>query len=147
MQATQNQQKIYADRHMVECSFEVGDLVFLRLQPYRQSSLKKSSVEKLKPRFYGPYRVIRRVGEVAYELELPEGSKIHNVFHVSCLKKVMGQQASTATELPPLDEEGQLELNPEDILDVRERRLRSRVIREYLVRWRDLPVEDATWEG
>lgn len=100
MQATQNQQKIYADRHMVECSFEVGDLVFLRLQPYRQSSLKKSSVYKLKPRFYGPYRVIRRVGEVAYELELPEGSKIHNVFHVSCLKKVMGQQASTATELP-----------------------------------------------
>jgi hypothetical protein len=70
LQTAQNQQKIYADRHRVERTFEVGDLVFLRLQPYRQSSLKKSGAEKLKPRFYGPYRVTRRVGEVAYELEL-----------------------------------------------------------------------------
>jgi hypothetical protein len=103
-------QKISADRHRIERSFEVGDLVFLRLQPYRQSSLKKSGAEKLKPRFYGPYRIMRRVGEVAYELELPEGSKIHNVFHVSCLKKAVGQFISTSEELPPLDEEGQLEL-------------------------------------
>jgi hypothetical protein len=147
LQVAQNQQKMYADRHRVERSFEVGDLVFLRLQPYRQSSLKKSGAEKLKPRFYGPYRVIRRVGEVAYELELPEGSKIHNVFHVSCLKKALGQQVTSSAELPPLDEEGQLVLIPEEILDVRERKLRSRVIREYLIRWRDLPVEDATWEG
>jgi hypothetical protein len=61
---------------------------FLRLQPYRQSSLKKSGAEKLKPHFYGPYRVIQRVGEVAYELELSEkGSKIHNVFHVHASKR------------------------------------------------------------
>ena len=64
-------------------------MVFLRLQPYRQSSLKRSRAEKLKPRFYGSYRVIKKVGEVAYELELPEGSKIHNIFHVSCLKKAV----------------------------------------------------------
>jgi hypothetical protein len=64
---------IYADKHRVERNFEEGDLVFLRLQPYRQSSLKRSGAEKLKPRFYGPYRIIRRVGEVAYELELSRG--------------------------------------------------------------------------
>jgi hypothetical protein len=90
LQSAQNQQKIYADRHRVERSFEVGDLVFLRLQPYRQSSLKRSGVEKLKPKFYGPYRVIKRISEVAYELDLPEGRNIHNVFHVSCLKKAVG---------------------------------------------------------
>jgi hypothetical protein len=118
LQTTQNQQKLYADRHRVERTFEVGDLVFLRLQPYRQSSLKKSGAEKLKPCFYGPYRVVQRVGEVAYELELPEGSKIHNVFHVSCLKKALGQQVTTSTELPPLDEEGQLVLVPEEVLEV-----------------------------
>jgi hypothetical protein len=56
LQTTQNQQKIYANRHRVEHSFEVGDLVFLLLQPYRQSSLKRSGAEKLKPKFYGPYR-------------------------------------------------------------------------------------------
>jgi hypothetical protein len=109
--------------------------------------LKRSGAEKLKPRFYGPYRVIRRVGEVAYELELPKGSKIHNVFHVSCLKKAVGQQINTSKELPPLDKEGQLELVPEEVLEQRERRLRNRIIRECLVRWRGLPVEDAMWEG
>ena len=58
IQAAQNQQKIYADRHRVERSFEVGDFVYLRLQPYRQSSLKKKGAEKLQPRFYGPYKII-----------------------------------------------------------------------------------------
>jgi hypothetical protein len=87
---------------------------------------------------------------VAYELELPEGSKIHNVFHVSYLKKAVGQQITTSEELPPLDEEGQLELVPKEVLEHREhreRRLRSRVIRECLVIWRGLPLEDGTWEG
>jgi hypothetical protein len=112
LQATQNQQKIYVDRQRIERSFEVGDLVFLRLQPYKQSSLKRSGAEKLKPRFYGPYKIIRKVGEVAYELELPEGRKIHNVFHISFLKKAVGQQVIISEELQPLDEEGQLELVP-----------------------------------
>ena len=96
LQTTQNQQKFYADKHRTECKFEVGDIVILRLQPYRQSSLKRSGTEKLKPRFYGPYKVTRRVGEVAYELELLEGSKIHNIFHVSFLKKALGQQVTTS---------------------------------------------------
>lgn len=55
-------------------------MVFLRLQPYKQSTLKQKGGKKLKSRFYGPYRVTRRVGEVAYGLELTPGSKVHNVF-------------------------------------------------------------------
>ena len=66
-------------------------MVYLQLQPHQKSSLKQKGVEKLKPRFYGPYKVIRRIGQIAYELELPQGSKIHNVFHVSCLNKALGQ--------------------------------------------------------
>ena len=147
LSTTQNQQKMYADRGRVETQFEVGDLLYLCLQPYRQSTLKQNGAKKFKPRYYGPYRVIQRVGEVAYELELPQGSQIHNIFHVSCLKKALGQYVTAKTELPPTDDEGHLVLQPEAILDTRERHLRSRVVNEYLIRWRNLPDEDATWEG
>ena len=57
--------------------------------------------------------MIQKVGEVASKLELPIGSKIHNVFHVSCLNKVIGQHISISYTLPPLDDEGQLVLNLE----------------------------------
>ena len=90
MATAPNQQKLYADRGWVQRQFEVGDLVYLCLHPYRQSSLKQKGANKLKPRFYRPYRVIHKIGQVAYELELPQGNKIHNIFHVSCLKKALG---------------------------------------------------------
>ena len=143
----QDQHKIYADQKWVERSFQIGDLVFLRLQPYKQSSLKISGAEKLKPRFYGPYRILRRIGEVAYELELPENSKIHNIFHVSRLKRVLGKHINPCVDLLPLDNEGKLILEPETILEQRDRRLRNRTIPEYLVKWKNLPKEDATWVG
>eukprot|EP00253_Pinus_taeda_P012414 PITA_12414 len=91
--------------------------------------------------------VIRRIGQVAYELELPQGSKIHNIFHVSCLKKALGHHVTTTDELPPMDDEGHFVLQPQAIIDTRERRRRSRMVREFLVRWKNLPDEDATWES
>lgn len=121
--------------------------MFLRLQPFRQSSIKGNGTKKLKPRFYGPYPVVRKVGQVAYELELPLESKIHNTFHVSCLKKALVQQITPSLELPPLDYEGRLTLEPETVLNFREKRLRNKVIPEYLVKWKGIPPEDATWEG
>jgi hypothetical protein len=125
---------MYADKHRVEHIFEVGDLVYLCLQSYMKSSLKMKGGEKLKPQFYGPYMVSRRVGEVAYELELPEGCKINNVFHVSCLEKAVGQHFFISTEFPPLDEEGQLILIPEEVLETREKKLRNMSIKEYLIK-------------
>ena len=95
----QNQQKIYVDQKRVERSFQIGDLVFLRLQPYKQSSLKINGAEKLKPHFYGPYQILRKIGEVAYEIELPDNSKIHNIFHVSKLKRVLGKNINPCDDL------------------------------------------------
>ena len=101
----------------------------------------------MQPKFYEPYKVIKKVGKVAYALELPTSSKIHNVFHVSSLKKVVGQHTTTQTELPELDEEGRLQLEPESILETHTKGLRSRKITEYLIKWKKQPQEDATWEN
>jgi hypothetical protein len=117
------------------------------LQPYMQTPLKMKGEKKLKPRSYGPYMILRHVGEVAYELDLLERCKIHNFFYVSCLKRALGKHITTSTELPPIDEEGKLILVPKEILESREQKLRNRTIKEYLVKWKDLPIEDATWEG
>ena len=60
------------------------------------------------PRYYGPFRIVKRFGEVAYELVLPANSRVHNVFHVSHLKKALGQNVMPFAVLPPLDDEGKL---------------------------------------
>lgn len=84
---------------------------------------------------------------MSYELELPTWRKLHNIFQVSCLKRVLGKHVTKLTKLPPLDDEGNLIIELEAILETKERKLRSKLIRENLVRWKSLPDEDATWEG
>jgi hypothetical protein len=143
----QNRMKQQADQHRSERSFEVGDWVFLRLQPYKQMSLKQAKKDnKLSPKYYGPYKVLQKIGTMAYKLELPASSRVHPVFHVSCLKKVIGDKIPVQTILPELDEEGKIILEPEAITDTRIHQLRNRSISEYLIKWRKLPAEDSTWE-
>jgi hypothetical protein len=93
--------------------------------------------QKLAPKFYGPYTILKRVGPVSYQLALPNDSKLHLIFHVSCLKKVIGTKCQTQASLPKLDEEGSIWLQPQAVLDQRERRLRQRTIKEVLVQWKD----------
>ena len=121
----------------MERHLQVNDLVYLRLHPYKQATIMGKGLENLKPRFYGPYKVIQKIGEVANKLELPIGSKIHNVFHVSRLNNFIGQHISVSDTLPPLYYQGQLILISDKILKTRERRLRSITIKEYLVQWKD----------
>ena len=111
--------KQVADRHQREVVFKEGDMVFLKLQPYRQSSVFKCAHQKLASRYFWPYKIIQRIGVVAYKIQLPEGARIHPVFHVSLLKKVVGELSSNINEMPPVDDEGVLVLEPKSIVDTR----------------------------
>ena len=78
------------DSKRKEVQWSVGDLVYVKLRPYHQTTLTQRVNEKLAPRFYGPFKSIQKMGPVAYKLELPEKARIHPIFHVSLLKKAVG---------------------------------------------------------
>lgn len=96
--------KMFVDKKRTDRSFAVGDWVFLRLQPYRQKTVVLRHNLKLSPRFYGPFQIVERISAVAYKLNLPSSSRIHPVFHVSCLKKKLGEQVFPLPTLPPVDD-------------------------------------------
>ena len=142
--AAQARLKTQANRHRQERSFVVGDWVFLRLQPYRQQSLASKGRWKLSPRYFGPFQVLQKIGSVSYKLDLPSKSRIHPVFHVSCLKLKLGQHVTPLPTLPPVDEFGQVLTKPMAVLQKRTKSLRSRVITEVLVQWSGASLDDAT---
>ena len=73
---------------------------------------------KLALKFYGPYQVVARVGKVAYRLQLPPTATIHHVFHVSMLKKKLGNHQTPQTQLPPVNDAGQFMVESVQILDI-----------------------------
>ena len=83
---------------------------------------------------------------MAYKLQLLEGEKIHPVFYVSLLKKAMGESTTATVELPPIDDEGVIMLQPESIVDTRWLKRGGKLIEQSLVRWNKLPLEEVTWE-
>lgn len=89
-QAQARMKKLYDCKHS-EREFRVGDFVYLKLQPYHQTSLALRKNYKLSARYYGPFEVIGRIGKVMYRLKLPTTAKLHPVFHVSQLKKRSGK--------------------------------------------------------
>ena len=118
----QNRMKQQANQHRNKRSFNVGDWVFLQLQPYKQMSLKQAKKDnKLSPKYYGPYKVLQKIGTMAYKLELLAASRVHPVFHVSCLNKVIGDKLPVQAILPELDEEGKIIFEPEVVTETRTR--------------------------
>ena len=152
LKVAQSRQKSYADAKRKEVVYEIGDRAYLRVSPLR--GIKRFGIQgKLAPRFIGPYRVLARKGEVAYQLELPEAlSAVHNVFHVSQLKKCHPEMVGTPLrDTVPLEEvqlENDLtyEEEPVKILETAERTTRTKTIKFCKVQWSHHTEEEATWE-
>jgi hypothetical protein len=146
LETARNRMKQIADKKRTEREFEEGDWVFLKLQPYRQNSVAVRKNLKLNPRYYGPFQISKRIGMVAYELKLPEGSLIHPVFHVSLLKKKVGDATIVSSKLPISDKEGRMQIMPLAILDRKLMKKGNGAATAVLVQWSNLYPEDATWE-
>jgi hypothetical protein len=138
--------KKYADLRRSERDFEVGQMVYLRLQPYRQQSVVSRRSLKLSPRFYGPFKIIRKIGKVAYQLDLPLATRIHPVFHVSQLKLKLGSKNNILPQLPPVHVKGVIQSDPLKVLARRSKKKDNRAITEILVQWVGQTEDDASWE-
>ena len=104
-------------KHNIE--FNEGDLVFLKLQPYRQQTVFKRASHKIANIFYGPFAIEKHIDKVEYQLKLPTISRIHPVFHASLLKKKISDARVSCSHFPPLNNDGDVVLEPEEIIDTR----------------------------
>ncbi|KAI3672598.1 hypothetical protein L6452_38693 [Arctium lappa] len=125
----QSRQKSYADKRRSDLEFQIGDYVLLKVSPWK-GVIRFRKRGKLGPRYIGPYKVIARVGKVAYRLELPdELSLIHNTFHVSQLRKcVTDETAVIPLEDIQIDERLNYVENPIAIIERNTKTLRNKVI-------------------
>jgi len=146
LERAQRKMKQQADKHRVDRSLNIGDLVYVKLQPYRQQTVAARTSQKLSPKFFGPFPVIAQVGAVAYRLQLPAHSKVHPVFHISQLRKHVGNSTVQST-FPLMNDEGEIAAIPVAILDRRLKQVGHRGVVYLLVQWSTGSREDATWES
>jgi hypothetical protein len=148
LKVAQSRQKSHADTRRRNLEFKEGDYVCLKVSPMRGTKRFKVK-EKLAPRYVGPFQVMARRGEVAYQLQLPENiADVHPVFRVSQLKKCL----RVPEEQAPLEESHisndlTYPEHPVRILDEAEKRTRSKVWRMYKVQWSNHTEDEATWES
>ena len=119
----------------------MGDWALLRLRHRPVASLPEAPKGKLKPRYFGPYRVTEIINEVAVRLALPPRARLHDVFHVGLLKKWVGEPPAAPPPLPTVHNGAVV---PEPDRAVRARVARG--VRQVLIRWKGQPAASATWE-
>ncbi|KAL4585882.1 hypothetical protein LXL04_010509 [Taraxacum kok-saghyz] len=142
-----SRQKSYADKRRSDLEFQVGDHVLLKVSPWK-GVIRFRKRGKLGPRYIGPYKVIARVGKVAYRLELPvELSSIHNTFHVSQLRKcIVDDTAIVPLEDIQIDERLNYVEKPIAILERKIKKLRNKEIGTVKVQWQHRKGSEWTWE-
>jgi ribosomal protein L21E len=141
----QQRMKHQADKHRVEREFNVGDWVYLKLQPYVQQSVQRRANHKLSFKYFGPYLVLQRVGKAAYKLQLPDLAHIHLVVYISQLKQAIAPGTAVASDdqLQCLFMDTPAE-NPK-VLQTCLRKVGSSAVPHALVKWEAWPESWAVW--
>ncbi|GKE05972.1 putative reverse transcriptase domain-containing protein [Tanacetum coccineum] len=147
MQAAQDRQKSYADRKQKPVEFEVGDIVMLKVSPWK-GVVRFGKRGKLNPRYVGPFKVLAKVRKVAYRLELPqELSRVHHTFHVSNMKKCYADEPLVMPlEGIHVDDKLQFMEEPVEIMEREIKRLKRSRIPLVKVRWNSRRGPEFTWE-
>lgn len=144
LKKAQDSMKKYADARREDVTFFVGQWVYVKLRPTRQRSVAGVNHSKLSKCYFGPFKILARIGEVAYRLELPAGARIHPVFHCSLLRQYHGAPPST-TEPRPLEIIGHKPLQrPLCILDSKLDSSTSPPTQLVLTQWAEQPPEDTS---
>ncbi|CAM8999395.1 unnamed protein product [Rhodiola kirilowii] len=146
IQHAQHRMQQQVNKHRTDVEFPVDSWVYVKLQPYRQRSLRKGTSHKLAMRYYGPFRVMERIGRVTYKLELPPTARLHNVFHVSKLKLCRNTPPQQTVALPEYFRDNHPLHSPEKVLGFRTLLAQGRPVRQVLVQWQGQDSTDATWE-
>ena len=147
LKAARDRQKSYADVRRKPLEFNVGDMVMLKVSPWK-GVIRFGKRGKLSPRFIGPFKILARVGPVAYRLELPpELSSVHNTFHVSNLKKCLADESLIIPlEEIQLDDKLNFIEEPVEIMDRDVKQLKHSRIPIVKVRWNSQRGPEFTWE-
>ena len=139
LRIAQDKMKSYADMKRRHVEFEEGDMVFLKIRPYRQVSMCKKRNEKLSPKYFGSYRVLKKIGPVAYRMELPTAAT-----NISQLKKAFGECANKEELVPFLTENHEWLAVPDEVYGYQKN---GKGVWEVLMSWKGLPRHEATWEN
>jgi hypothetical protein len=146
LKASQDRKKIYADKNITHREFKVGDHVFLKVKA-NKSSLKLGSCAKLAAKFCGTFEILERIGPVTYMIAFPTPMSVHNVFHVSLLKKYIPDANHVIDwNVIQVEQEGAFQVHPVHILDRKVKQLWNQAIGLVKVQWTWYGPEDATWE-
>ncbi|XP_057975442.1 uncharacterized protein LOC131162853 [Malania oleifera] len=142
-----SQQKSYADPRRRDLEFGIGDRIFLRIA-LMKGVMRFGKKGKPSPRYIGPFEILKKVGLVAYRITLPPAlSRIHDVFHVSMLRKyVSGPLHMLSYEFLEIKDTLSYEEVPIHILDRKEQELRTKKVPLVKVLWRNHAMEEVSWE-